>query len=90
MDPDPSSSKAPYRLYNIGNNNPVRLLDFIKAIEKATGKKAIRKMMPIQPGDVAKTWADVNALVEDFNYAPNTSITDGVNKFVEWYKEYKL
>ena len=88
MDPDPSSSGSPYRLYNIGNNNPVRLFDFIEAIEKATGKKAIQKMMPIQPGDVVKTWADVNALAEDFNYAPNTSVNDGIQRFVKWYKEY--
>jgi UDP-glucuronate 4-epimerase len=86
--PDPSSSAAPYRVYNIGNNKPVKLLDFIESIEKATGKKATRNMLPMQPGDVPKTWADVHALIEDFDYTPNTSINDGVNKFVEWYREF--
>ncbi len=88
LDPDPSSSKSPYRIYNIGNNNPVKLLDFIEAIEKTTGKKAIKNMMPIQPGDVVKTWANVNALVEDFDYAPNTTVSEGIRKFVEWYRRY--
>jgi UDP-glucuronate 4-epimerase len=87
-DPDPSSSKAPFKLYNIGNNTPVKLLDFIKYIENTTGKKAKKNMLPIQPGDVVKTWADVDALIENFNYAPNTSINDGVKKFVEWYCSY--
>jgi len=86
--PDPSCSTAPYKIYNIGNNNPVKLLDFIKAIEKSTGKKAKMNMMPIQPGDVEKTWADVKGLVEDFDYKPNTSVVEGVNKFEQWYKDY--
>ena len=86
--PDPSSSSAPYRLYNIGNNNPVRLLDFISEIERATGKKAVREMMPIQPGDVEKTWADVSALVNDYAYRPNTPVRQGVDAFVQWFREY--
>lgn len=86
--PDPSSSSAPYRLYNIGNNNPVRLLDFIDAIENATGIKAQRDLQPIQPGDVVKTWADVDALVRDFQYKPSTSIEEGIGKFIEWYRRY--
>jgi UDP-glucuronate 4-epimerase len=86
--PDPSSSRAPYKLYNIGNSSPVKLLDFIKAIENETGKTAIKKMMPIQPGDVVKTWADVDELIGDFDYTPNTSIKDGIKKFVEWYGQY--
>jgi UDP-glucuronate 4-epimerase len=90
MDPDPSSSRNPYKLYNIGNNNPVKLLDFIEAIENETGKTANKKMMPIQPGDVVKTWANVDALSEDFNYAPNTPVKNGVKKFVEWYREFYL
>jgi UDP-glucuronate 4-epimerase len=90
LNPDPSSSVNPYKVYNIGNSSPVKLLDFIDAIEKETSKKATKKMMPIQPGDVVKTWADVDELIEDFDYTPNTPIKDGVKKFVEWYKEYYL
>ena len=86
--PDPSSSSAPYRLYNIGNNNPVRLMDFIDAIEKATGKKANRILKPMQPGDVAKTWADVDALVTDYNYKPATTVEEGIRRFIEWYRDY--
>ncbi len=87
-EPNPSSSSAPYRLYNIGNNNPVRLMDFIDAIEKATGKKAQRDLQPIQQGDVVKTWADVDALVKDYQYKPDTSIEEGINNFIAWYMEY--
>jgi UDP-glucuronate 4-epimerase len=86
--PDPSSSSAPYRLYNIGNNSPVRLLDFIQEIENATGFKAEKVLQSIQPGDVEKTWADVNALVEDFGYRPNTPISKGVAEFVKWFRNY--
>lgn len=86
--PDPSASSAPYRLYNIGNNNPVRLMDFIDAIEKATGLKAKRDLQPIQPGDVVKTWADVDALVDNYQYKPNTSIEEGISRFIEWYRSY--
>ena len=87
-DPDPSSSSAPYRIYNIGNNSPVALLDFIRAIEKATGKEAIMKMEDIQPGDVVKTWADVQGLIDHYGYQPSTKVEDGIQKFVEWYREY--
>lgn len=87
-DPDPSSSSAPFKIYNIGNNNPVKLMDFIEAIEKATGKKAEKIMKPIQAGDVAKTWADVDSLVSDYNYHPNTSIEKGIGSFVSWFREY--
>ena len=86
--PDPSCSKAPYKVYNIGNSSPVKLMDFIEAIEKALGKQAQKNMMPIQPGDVPVTWADVSDLVEDLGYQPNTSIADGVNRFIAWYKEF--
>lgn len=86
--PDPSSSSVPYKIYNIGNSNPVKLLDFIDAIEQATGKKSERNYMPIQPGDVPATWADVSDLFKVLNYQPATSIVHGVNEFIEWYKKY--
>ncbi len=86
--PDPSSSVAPYKLYNIGNNNPVRLLDFIEAIEKELGKKAIRNLMPLQPGDVPKTWSDTKDLVRDLDYQPSTDIRTGVKYFINWFKDY--
>jgi UDP-glucuronate 4-epimerase len=78
----------PFSLYNIGNGSPVKLLDFIKAVEKATGKTAEKKMMPMQPGDVEQTWADTKALEKDYGYKPNTDIQQGVEHFVEWYKGY--
>jgi len=87
--PDPSiSPTAPYKVYNIGNSNPVKLLDFIDAIEKNTGNQAIKQMMPIQPGDVQMTFADVHDLVENLGYRPNTPIFDGVRNFVKWYRGY--
>ena len=86
--PDPSKSRAPYKIYNIGNSNPVRLLDFIEAIENSLGKKAEKNMLPLQPGDVPATWADVDDLVEDLGYKPNTSIQDGLARFVAWYREF--
>jgi UDP-glucuronate 4-epimerase len=79
-----------YRLYNIGNGKPVKLLDFIKTIENVTGKISKKEMYPIQPGDVEQTWADTKALEKDFDYKPKTSITDGITKFVDWYKDYYL
>ena len=86
--PDPSSSMAPYRLYNIGNNNPVELMDMIGALEDCLGQKAEKNMLPMQPGDVPATYADVDALVEDVGFKPATSIEDGIRRFVEWYREY--
>jgi len=83
--PDPSSSPAPYKVYNIGNQNPVKLMDFISAIEETLGKKAKKEMMPMQPGDVAATKADVSDLVEDLGYKPATPVKVGINKFLEWY-----
>ena len=77
-----------YKLYNIGNGNPVKLMDFIEAIEISTGKKAIKQMYPMQPGDVEKTWADTESFEEDYNYKPSTPIQQGVNSFVEWYLDY--
>lgn len=85
---DPSSSKAPFKLYNIGNNSPVNLMDFIGEIEKRLGKKAEINFMPLQPGDVVATHADVSGLVEDFDYEPNTDVKEGIRKFIDWYLNY--
>jgi UDP-glucuronate 4-epimerase len=87
-DPDPGTSNAPYRLYNIGNNNPVELLHLIETLEKALGKTAEKNLLPIQPGDVPATYADVDDLTRDVGFKPSTSIEDGVGRFVEWYKGY--
>ncbi|MCB1842044.1 MAG: NAD-dependent epimerase [Halioglobus sp.] len=87
-DPDPGSSSAPYRLYNIGNNSPVRLNDFIAAIEKALGMRARQQLLPMQPGDVAATCADINDLFEAVGYRPSTPIDEGVRRFVSWYTDY--
>lgn len=86
--PDPATSKAPYRLYNIGNNQPVSLLDFIDAIEENLGKKSVRNMMPMQAGDVPETYADVTDLMRDVGFKPATPIREGVKNFVAWYREY--
>jgi UDP-glucuronate 4-epimerase len=83
-----STSSAPYKIYNIGNNNPVKLMDFITAIENKLDRKIEKNMMPIQAGDVPATYADVNDLVEDLGYKPATPIQDGINKFVDWYLEF--
>jgi UDP-glucuronate 4-epimerase len=88
MEPDPSSSPAPYKIYNIGNNSPVKLIDFITAIEEATGKTSVRNLMPMQPGDVPVTWADVDDLAKNMGYRPGTDIRKGVAEFVKWYREY--
>jgi len=86
--PDPASSQAPYVLYNIGNNQPVELLTLIETIEDALGKKALKNMMPIQAGDVPETYADVDALIADVGFKPETTIQDGVRRFVSWYRAY--
>ncbi len=86
--PDPASSSAPYRVYNIGNNNPVRLGRYIEVLEQCLGKKAVRDLLPMQAGDVLETSADVSALVEEFGFKPATSVEDGVRRFVEWYRDY--
>ncbi len=86
--PDPSSSFAPYRLFNIGNNKPVALLDFIEAIEKKLGKKAIKNLLPIQPGDVPETYADVEDLINEIDFKPATPLHVGIGKFVDWYVDY--
>ncbi|HEY0929098.1 MAG TPA: NAD-dependent epimerase [Gemmatimonas sp.] len=86
--PDPATSKAPYRIYNIGNNNPVELMHLITTLEQALGRTAEKNMLPIQPGDVPATYADVEALVQDVGFAPRTSIETGVANFVAWYRDY--
>ena len=86
--PDPASSNAPFRIFNIGNNNSVKLSAYIEAIEKATGKKAIKDMLPMQAGDVPDTFADVSSLVNQVGYKPSTTVDEGVAKFVEWYRSY--
>lgn len=85
--PDPGTSTSPYRVYNIGNNTPVHLLDFIAELEQALGKKAIKNLLPMQPGDVPDTYADVADLIADFDYKPNTTLKDGIAAFVVWYKD---
>ena len=86
--PDPATSKAPYRLYNIGSNNPCELLRYIEILEDCLGIKAEKNLLPLQPGDVPDTYADVGALIKDVNYQPSTSIEEGVKRFVAWYKSY--
>lgn len=86
--PDPAFSTAPYRIFNIGNNSPVRLLDFVHALEKELGKKATLLYRPMQPGDVPGTWADVSDLEAVTGYRPRTSVEEGVHRFVRWYLEY--
>ena len=86
--PDPATSKAPYRLYNIGNNQPVELKHYINVLEDCLGKKAIQNLLPLQPGDVPDTYADVEALIEDVNYKPSTSVEEGIANFVKWYRDF--
>jgi len=86
--PDPATSRAPYRLYNIGNHRPVELLHYIKTLEDQLGRKAQMNLLPLQPGDVPDTHADVQALVDDVGYQPNTSVEEGIARFVAWYREY--
>ena len=86
--PDPGTSLAPWRVYNIGNNQPIELMDYIAAIEKALGKTATKELLPLQPGDVPDTYADVSDLVEQFHYQPATTVRDGIQEFVNWYLNY--
>ena len=86
--PHPGRAQKPYRVFNIGNQNPVALGDFIAAIESAVGKPAIQEMLPMQPGDVQATYADVSALEAWTGFKPATSINDGVGRFVAWYRDY--
>ena len=86
--PDPAVSAAPFRLYNIGNHSPVKLTVFIETLERALGKQAEKKLLPMQPGDVPATYADVADLQADVGFAPSTRLEDGIRKFVDWYREY--
>jgi UDP-glucuronate 4-epimerase len=86
--PDPATSSAPYRIYNIGNNRPVELLHVVSELEKCLGRKAIRELMPIQPGDVPETYADVDDLMRDVGFRPATPVETGIRNFVTWYREY--
>ena len=86
--PDPGSSLAPWRVYNIGNNSPVELMDYISAIEDSLGITVEKELLPLQPGDVPDTFADVDDLVRDFDYKPSINVKEGVEKFIDWYKQY--
>jgi UDP-glucuronate 4-epimerase len=83
--PDPATSRAPYRLYNIGNQRPIDLMHYIEVLEDCLGRKAEKNLLPMQPGDVPDTWADIDDLVTDIGYMPETSIEEGVRNFVDWY-----
>ena len=87
-DPDPATSPAPYRLYNIGNNQPNELMDLIQAVERALGKTAEKVFVPMQQGDVPTTYASIDALDRDFGYRPGTPLDIGIDRFVAWYREY--
>jgi len=87
-DPDPATSYAPYRVYNIGNNEPVQLMEFIETIENAVGKKAEKNMLPMQDGDVVATYANIDSLYEAVGFKPATPLKEGIQKFVDWYKSY--
>jgi UDP-glucuronate 4-epimerase len=87
-DPDSATSRAPYRLYNIGSNNPIELLRYIELLEENLGMKAERNLLPLQPGDVPNTYANVNSLIEDVGYRPSTPIEVGISRFVDWYRDY--
>jgi UDP-glucuronate 4-epimerase len=88
--PDPSSSINRYKLYNIGNSHPIKLEEFIDAIEHELGKKAIRKYLPMQPGDVPYTFADVSHLEKDFGYRPAMPVKEGIRRFIRWYRAYYM
>ena len=85
---DPGTSSAPYKVYNIGNNKPVELMEYIDTLERKLGKKAEKDFLPLQDGDVPMTFADVDDLMEDVGFKPNTSVDEGIGKFVKWYREY--
>lgn len=86
--PDPASSRAPWKLYNIGNSQPVELLTYVELIEQALGKTTTKELLPLQPGDVEHTYADVNALKADIGYQPSVTVQDGIRRFVKWYRDY--
>jgi len=86
--PDSATSKAPWRVYNVGNNNPVELMDYIEALEESLGIEADKGLLPLQPGDVPDTYADVTDLVEEFDYKPSMSVREGVENFARWYRKF--
>ena len=86
--PDPGTSYAPFRIYNIGNNQPIELMEFIATLEDAIGRKAVKNLKPMQPGDVQATYADITTLENDFGYRPQTELRDGIKAFVDWYRSY--
>jgi UDP-glucuronate 4-epimerase len=86
--PDPAASEAPFRIYNIGNSQPVQLMDFLGELEKCLGVQAHLEMLPAQPGDVQDTWADCSELATQFDYHPDTSLAAGMEKFIHWFKDY--
>jgi UDP-glucuronate 4-epimerase len=86
--PDPATSRAPWRVYNIGNHTPVEVTEVVRLIEQALGKKAVRELLPMQPGDVPETCADVEDLRRDAGFAPDTPIADGIRRFVDWFRAY--
>jgi len=88
VQPDPSTSRGPYRIYNIGSNNPVELARFIETIEHCTGKKAEKNLLPMQPGDVVATYANVDGLINDVGYKPETQLEQGIEQFVQWYRDF--
>jgi UDP-glucuronate 4-epimerase len=88
MNPDPATSRAPWRVYNIGNNQPVKLMRYIEVLEECLGKKAELNLLPLQAGDVPDTFANAENLIKDVGYTPNTPVEEGVRRFVQWYREY--
>lgn len=88
LNPDPATSRAPYRVYNIGNSQPMRLMDYINCIEQTIGRKAKKDFLPMQPGDVYQTYADSSALAVTTGFKPNTPLSTGISKTVDWFKQY--
>jgi UDP-glucuronate 4-epimerase len=87
---NPASDKTPYKIYNIGNNTPIKLMDFIEILEQKIGKKAQKNLMDMQPGDVYSTYADTSELINDLGYKPKTPLKEGISKFIDWYREFYL
>ena len=88
MAPDPGTSSAPYRLYNIGSHNPVELMRYIEILEQCLGRESEKNYLPMQAGDVPATYADVQALIDDVDYSPSTTVEEGIKRFVDWYRDY--
>jgi UDP-glucuronate 4-epimerase len=88
-DPDPATSRAPWRIYNIGNHTPVELMDVVRLLEEGLGKTALKELLPMQPGDVQATCADVDALQKAVGFAPNTPVAEGISRFIDWFRDYR-